>query len=207
MTRENQRKVKELNGLMQQTVKKIAKAHSLKSKQSTVYTKTNDMFYEMSFTTGFNERVSDFILDCSIWIKPLWTDDLLWDILKCSENKMKSVSLRAEGAFTFRGLKAHQCSQELSDLSVCKIETHVMSSIERFLEYKISCDTKYFYEHSEEIVYQEELYALLLFIHNEEYINAIEFTDTMTNDYFIIGNKGVRQLAVEYCEKACGNIQ
>ena len=57
-------------------------------------------------------------------LKPMWIDDLLWDILEMPENKNEPVSLRAVGAFTVCGseiysTKAELMNWELDELRQC----------------------------------------------------------------------------------------
>ena len=44
-------------------------------------------------------------------IKPLWLDDLLWDLLKMETNKEAPLSLRTIGAFTVSGSELFKMKQ------------------------------------------------------------------------------------------------
>ena len=54
-------------------------------------------------------------------IKPLWLDDLLWDVLKMETNKEAPLSLRTIGAFTVSGSELFKDVYKRQIVSSCNI--------------------------------------------------------------------------------------
>ena len=103
MKREDQKRNKELENnikLMMKECPKRYKQQKLKKKDYMLWTIRGDMIYGIMPSAGIRE--SDLKPIMSFWIKykPLWIDDILWDVIGMESNKQEPDSLRVVGAFT-----------------------------------------------------------------------------------------------------------
>ena len=63
-------------------------------------------------------------------IKPLWLDDLLWDLLKMETNKETPLSLRTIGAFTVSGAELFKNETELKEWTISELEEIIDNYLE-----------------------------------------------------------------------------
>lgn len=136
MTREEQRKIKEQKEYLKEKSKEYAKQFALKKKDYMFYSSDKDMFYSMMFF-----MTNDYRIKISFYAKPLWVDDLLWDILKMSSNKKEPISLRSLGAFTI-----HAEIDEYSEgfQNEADIDGIIQSYFAKFKEFTRTFDVKAF---------------------------------------------------------------
>mgnify|MGYP003303151353 CR=1 FL=1 len=193
MTREEQKKFKEIKKYLEEKSKCVAKEYGLKKKDYIFYTTKSKMFYSVLLNMVENR------LSISFYAKPFWLDDILWDVLGDSENKKQPVSLRGVGAYTINAL-IKKNSVEIYDLeSVDKIVESVFGEFQNFVD--TFCE-KSFLEEIHNITYQRDVITTILLIQNKEYEKAQEFVNEKCIDSFQIGEKNFSQLASEYI----GNI-
>ncbi len=128
MTREQQRKLKELNRCLSQILKNNVKQYGCKKKDYMVWSATKDNYF--SLLVDVRERDGHCYCTSLEHIKPLWLDELFWDIIDMSENKSEPLSLRCIGAFALYGMTVFECEQELPEWSTGELEKCVISYME-----------------------------------------------------------------------------
>lgn len=189
MTREEQKKYKEIKKYLEEKIRVVAKGYGLKKKDYIFYTTKSKMFYSILLHMVENR------LSVSFYAKPFWLDDILWDILGDSENKKQPVSLRGIGAYTINALIKKSCV-EINELeSIDKIVESVFGDFQNFVD---TFEEKSFLEKVHNITYQKDVIATILLIQNKEYEKAQTFVNEKRIDSFQIGEKNFSQLASEY---------
>lgn len=81
MNREEKKKFKEMNKYLENKTHKVFKTYNLKKKDYMFYFSKDNMFYSIMFWMSNNT------IKVYFYAKPLWIDDILWDILDMSSNK------------------------------------------------------------------------------------------------------------------------
>ncbi len=192
MNREEIKKYKEMKKYLENKTKEVYKTYNLKKKDYMFYLSKNNMFYSIMFLMSNN------IIKVSFYAKPLWIDDILWDILNMSENKKAPISLRSVGAFTINSqIKINEYNVENEK----EINDIINSSFSDLLELSNIYDEDYYLKNYTNISYQKEMIYTIVLIHNKEYEKALDFLyNTKLND-FVSDNKCFSDLAIEYINK------
>ena len=198
MTREQQRKLKELKKAEVLLHKKLIKQFKYKKRDGFIWHKKDDMFFVMYSIVAENEGICKCYIKASV--KPMWVDDLLWDILDMPENKNEPLSLRSNGAFTVHGINLFELVYELPEWEVDELEDCLRSGYEMLNKYIVETEIDYYYESVCKDSYHKEIHELLILIHKEQYEKAIEYAKSMKNDYFINRNLTLPIGAIEYCK-------
>ena len=196
MKREIRIKLKQLEKDYNTYLKYNCKYYSLKKKGSHIWKASNTMFFYAITDLWYNEKKNSFCSSVTVYVKPLWTDELLWRVLDMEENLKAPLSLRCDGAFTFFGLK---CCYEVLDFedietSGTKMLTMISDAADKFNE-------DYFNAHSSEIDYQRELFDILDLIYKEQFLSAINYSNKINHYYFINKGKSFLEYVIEYCKK------
>lgn len=199
MTREQQKKFKEIRTALPKILQSVSKEYGFKKKDYIVWSKKQ----EMIFTLFVFERVLDgrCYIDITIQFKPFWVDNLLWDILQMPENKNQPVSLRCIGAFSVNGCVLYKETIELVDWSIDELTDCTDSAMKKFAviidetqseDFKVQADTN---------PYHSDIREVLMLVHNREYDVAIEYAKNMPDDCFVNKGLGFRTAVIQYCEK------
>ncbi len=192
MNREEMKKYKEMKKYLENKTKEVYKTYNLKKKDYMFYLSKNNMFYSIMFLMSNN------IIKVSFYAKPLWIDDILWDILNMSENKKAPISLRSVGAFTINSqIKINEYNVENEK----EIDNIINSSFNDLLELSNICDEDYYLKNYTNISYQKEMIYTIVLIHNKEYEKALDFLNNTKINNFISNNKCFSDLAIEYINK------
>lgn len=189
MTREEQKKYKEMNKYLENRTKEVFKTYSLKKKDYMFYYSKNNMFYSIMFS------ISRDIIKVYFYAKPLWLDDILWDILDMSNNKKAPISLRGIGAFT---INSKIQLKEYNILSQKDIDDIIDKSFKEILELSNVYNEEYYLKHYTDISYQEEIIYTIVLIYNKEYSKALDYLSNTQINYFVSHNKCFSDLAIEY---------
>lgn len=199
MTREQQRKLRELKNALPKIIQSEIKKYKLKKKDYMVWVQKKDLFFDMMIYIC--ERDGHCYCVSTERLKPMWIDDLLWDLLEMPENKNEPVSLRAIGAFAVYGSEIYSTKEELLNWELEELRQCVVRYIEHFYQNTQSCEIGAFYDCMCISPYQQELRRGLSFIHNGEYEKAIEYLSTC--DKGNLCNKGiwVNDAMTDYCKK------
>lgn len=192
MTREEQKKYKEMNKYLENRTKEVFKTYHLKKKDYMFYFSKNNMFYAIMFSMTRNTMKVYF------YAKPLWLDDILWDILDMSDNKKAPISLRSVGAFT---INSQIEAKEFHILNKKDIDNYIDNSFKEIIKLPNVYDEEYYLKHYIDISYQKEMIYTIVLIYNKEYKKALDFlSNTQIND-FISNSKCFSDLAIEYINK------
>lgn len=200
MTREQQKKLKELNKSLSSIIKSNVKSYGIKKKDYMVWGIKNELYF--SLLVDLRERDGHCYCCSEELVKPLWLDDLFWDIMDMPENKSEPLSLRCVGAFALHGMQVYEGEQELMQWSVEELEQCVISDMEHFVNTMNHSDRETYDSIFDVSAYQGELQEILCFIHNQDYQKALERIQSM-EDGGQFQNKGIwfREYAKKYCKK------
>ena len=139
----------------------------------------------------------------SFYAKPLWVDDILWDILKMSSNKKEPISLRSVGAFTIHaGINEYNESfQDEAD-----IDRIIQAYFHKFKEFTETFKENGFLEQYPRITWQQEMIQVIVLIHENKFAEALEYLADRKITDFIISDKNFTELAVEYIKEQQSNL-
>lgn len=102
VTREEQRKLRELKKALPKMLQNKIKQYKFKKTDYAIWFMKDNLFFTFLPHIGVPDDGK-----CYCWasenIKPLWLDDLFWEIFQMESNKSAPLSLRATGAFAVRG--------------------------------------------------------------------------------------------------------
>ena len=203
MTREQQKKLKLLKQCLPKVIQSSIKPYGFKKKDYMVWYQKNDMYF--SLLVGIRERDGHCYCFSQETIKPLWLDDLFWDMIDMAENKSQPLSLRCIGAFALRGMENYQDEQELSEWSADELEQCVVAYMEHFSRTIENSDIESYYSIFDPSAYQGYIQEILILIHKGEYPKALERVYAIEgNGQF--SNKGIwfKEYAENYCKKCIG---
>lgn len=197
MTREEQRKLKELKKALPGFLKEKRKNYKFKKKDYMIWYNYQEMFFDLLINVGV---MPDGRCFCSAieTLKPLWLDDLLWDFLKMRNNKEEPLSLRAIGAFTVYGSEIYKGSCELKNWEIFELEKCVDTYLEHFYQSIQSVTMDDFISNIENTMYHKELREALTFIYNHKYIEAYNCLNE-TDGVFINGEISINKEIRMFC--------
>lgn len=187
MTREQQRQLRELKKALPKIIQLGIKKYKLKKRDFMVWFQKKDLFFDLMI--GIRERDGHCYCACTERIKPLWLDDILWDILDMPENKNEPASLRAIGAFTVYGSEIYSDESELETWEIAEMEKYVHKYIEHFYQSIQAFGIEKFYEYMNASSYHQELRKTLSLIYEKKYEEALAYLNTQGRGHFC--NKGV----------------
>lgn len=189
MTREEQRRNNEWKKHLALKSKEYFRQYKLKKKDYLFYTSKNNMFYSMVLNMVENKVKTAF------YAKPIWLDDILWDILTMSENKNEPISLRGIGAFTINSKIKGYDSIVSSTEDIDKV---IIDTFESFINFTNSYSENDFLNNYKSISYQQEMINVIVLLYNQKQQEALEYLRNTKIDNFIIKNKNFSELAMEY---------
>ncbi|MCM1182416.1 MAG: hypothetical protein NC337_03475 [Roseburia sp.] len=200
MTREQQKKFRELKKCCAQMLGKSAKAYGFKKKDCMIWSAKGELYFSLMVDV----REKDGRCWCAAWerIKPLWMDELFWDIIDMPENKSEPLSLRCIGAFAISGMTFFEDRRELPEWRAEELEKCIAEYLEHFRDTVNDSDMESWNSVFDERAYQGEVQAILLLIHRQEYREALERVQSMEErSYF--QNKGIwfKEYAEAYCRR------
>lgn len=130
---------------MPKIIQSEIKKYKLKKKDFMVWVQKKELFFDLMIYIC--ERDGRCYCASTERLKPMWLDDLLWDILEMPENKSEPVSLRAIGAFTVYGSEIYESETELLNWELEELGQCVVQYIEHFYQNTQSCEIGTFYEY------------------------------------------------------------
>lgn len=137
----------------------------------------------------------------SFYAKPLWVDDLLWDILKMSSNKKEPISLRSVGAFT---IHAQMSQYDEGFRDEADIDRIVQEYFARFQEFSQRFDESAFLGNYRNISWQQEMTHVIVLLHENKDAEALEYLAGRKIRDFVIGDKSFSELAAAYIKEQKG---
>ena len=198
MTRDQQKKLRELKRALPKIIQTEIKKYKLKKKDFMVWGAKEKLFFDMMIDV--RERDGHCYCASVERLKPLWIDDLLWDLLGMPENKNEAVSLRSIGAFTVYGSKIHEMETELVNWEIEELEKCVIAYVEHFYRDIQSFGIDSFYECMDVTPYHQELRKALSLVHKREYQEAFNYLQECGRGVFC--NKGVwiNEAIIDHCK-------
>ncbi len=200
MTREQQKKIRELRTALPKILQAEIRQYKFRKKDYMVWVKKNELFF--TFFPFISEQNGKCILFIQQQFKPMWIDDLFWDLIDMSENKNEPESLRSVGAFTVRGAQLFDEEIELNEWSIEELTDKIRNSIKDFNDRICSFRESDFNLNINNPLYHKDIRNLLLMIYNKEYEKAIEYAESMEYDGFVNKGIGLREAAVIYCRRS-----
>ena len=199
MTREEQRKLRELNKALPKILRDKIKDYPLKKKDFMIWYSKKDLFFDLLITVNVTPD-GHCICTSRETVKPLWLDDLLWYFLKMEENKKEPLSLRAVGAFTVTGSEIFTCSQELKDWDVCELEQCVDRCLDHFYHSVQTAAVDDFIRNIKSKRYHSELREALTYVHDHKYPEALNCLKDQGDGAFKNGEISINNAIREFCE-------
>ena len=191
MTREEQKKYKELAKYLENKTKEAFKTYHLKKKDFVFYLTKDAMFYS-TVLSMHEDRVQAYF--CA---KPFWLDDILWDILEMEDNKKAPVSLRGIGAFTIRSMIREK---EYTASEPSQIDGIVARTFEELAALSENYREEDFLAQYRDIRYQQEVIEVIVLIHNAEFEKALDLCRTKQIGYFGDVGRNFSDLAASYLQ-------
>lgn len=199
MTREQQRKFKELQRTLSGMLKEKIKEYKFKKKDYMIWFCKDDLFYDLMIHVAVPD---DGRCICSAveTLKPLWLDELLWDFLNMPDNKKEPYSLRAIGAFTVEGSQIYKECRELANWDVRELEQCVDAYLEHFSQTIRTGTTDDFYTYLEASPYHVELRRSLSLIHQGQHQEALAYLKDKGQGIFCNAGIWINEAMREYCK-------
>ena len=201
MKKEDREKNKAIKNALKEIIKSKVKEYKLKKKDYMIYTVKDNMIYGLFVDACIRETNLKPTINSFIEYKPLWIDNLLWDILDMESNKNESDSLRVTGAFTVRGMTYSHDTIEF-DGNIDTLEKLIDELFKNF-ENTISklTNEKYIID-VKETDGKRDIDKALVFIHENNYIEAKKILEEDKFFYsFIVGDKTSSELMLDYINK------
>jgi len=200
---------KELNKHIKVATKDMVKKYGYKTRGYVLYKKSGDYFISIILVaTGVNNN----LINASGNVKPYFLDDIFWEVFQMSENLKEPIGLRANGAFTIKGLQVYDQHREIDNYDdvegyVAELLKECDSEIEAVVN-KADNDFRKFIDYSRSVetpgLYKPELAEMLLDIKEENYQAARELAlyEIKNHRYGNLVNKGkdIYQHVVDFCE-------
>ncbi len=172
MTREQQKKLRQLKQYLPKIIQDNQKPYKLKKKDYMVWYKKEDVYF--SLLIYVTELDGHCYCSSRETIKPMWIDELFWDIMDMPENRLEPLSLRCIGAFSVYGMEAFADKQELSEWSTEELEKCVAEYMHHFSDTIQNNNIADYYSLFDPSAYQADIQKILILIHNCEYEKALE---------------------------------
>lgn len=200
---------KELDKHIKIAVKDTMKEYGYKIRGSMLYKKSGDYFISILLVaTGINNNLINAIGN----VKPYFLDDIFWEVFQMPENSEEPMSLRANGAFTVKGLQVYNQHKEIE--SYDDVEGYVkelMRECDAVIDAVISqvgTDFRKFISYSKGItkpgLYKPELAEMLLEIKEKNYQAArkLAIYEMEIGNYGNLENQGkdIYEHVVHFCE-------
>ena len=200
MKKQDKERNKKLKNDFNSILKSKIKDYNLKKKDYMIYTVENNMIYGLFPSAFIREKDLKPIISIKISYKPLWADDLLWDILGMQSNKNEPDSLRVIGAFTMISAIYQEYNIELNDESISTLEEVLGNELAKFKDTIPLLTESMFIEKIKNC--KMFIDKSLIYIHENDIKTAKRIIDESTDTgRFIIGNKTYKDLVKEYIKK------
>lgn len=204
MTREEQKKYKELTKVLPKILKDKIKKYKFKKKDLMIWYNKKELFFDLLIDVRVKPDGKRYCTTIEK-IKPLWLDEMLWDLLKMENNKTEPLSLRTIGAFTVDGAVLFKDMIELTEWSISKLDEVVDHYLEHFYTTIQSSSINDFYNNLEVSQYHVELRKSLSFVFNHEYQKALDYLNDLGGGTFKNGDVYINDAIREYCKNQLSN--
>lgn len=180
------------------------KKYKFKKKDFMIWYNKKELFFDLLIDVKVK---SDDKCYCTAveTIKPLWLDDLLWDLLKMETNKEAPLSLRTIGAFTVSGSELFKNETELKEWTISELEEIIDNYLEHFYKTAQSSSICDFYNNLENSIYHVELRKALSLIYEHKCQDALDYLKDKDEGIFKNGNVSINNAIREYCINQLSN--
>ena len=205
MKREQQKQLKQLKTALPKIIKELAGKKKLKKKDFMLYGTNEDMFFDCQIFVSVNDN-DECICSTTENMKPLWMDDLLWELLDMKENSKEPLSLRAIGAFTVSGAEIYEKATVLAEWTEEELTSIVEEYVDHFCN-SISATDFSVFEEKLSNGYHHELREALYHINNKDYHKALEIVGEESSGPFSNGSINIFDAIREYCHREKLDVQ
>jgi len=203
--KEHKAKIKELDKALMKIVRQHMKPYGFKTKSNCIWVVQNNFFFYMVLFMGRSD--DEHQLNVKIYAKPMYVDDLLWELLNMSSNKNEPLSLRANGAFTVFGVPVVDDDLKLESLEMEDFELLIKDALKKLdsLLRKIKGNEEtWFYaeEKKHNSYFQDDALRLMILLHFEKYEETMDYINNSDNDNggFQDGNDSLYDRVMAYCK-------
>lgn len=204
MTREDRKKLTALRKALPVLTRSLIKPYRYKSIDGIIWTAQNDMLFTLDPSIAHPLGEEQFYFKVRCGAKPLFADQLLWDILDLEEAKAAPMSLRVNGAFALFEVPAYEELRPLERLEPETVSPLAEEALVRFSQFLNGLRGKEM-EWFRELEAKQERYAHmdvmrpLLMIHDGKRDEALAYVASRNISDFIAHRKPVGTLIGEYC--------
>lgn len=210
MKRENQAKFKELSKNLMPLAKAHAKKYNFKTKGFLFWTVQNDFFFTFfpCISPGAKDE-NQFIFSSQLDLKPVYLDDIFWDVMDMSSNKNEPMSLRATGAFTVPGIYYFKNFAKMETYKIAELDKLLKDSIDSFANALLDLNGKeeeWFYKAEKELTRKSDARHLMIKLHFKQYAEALDYIKNSKDKSFARGGfsnngKDLFERVIDYCKK------
>ena len=201
MTREQQRQLRELKKALPRILKEEASRYKIKKIDYMLFGVRDDLFFDcMIHVSAIGSTCS-----CSTFeeIKPLWIDDLHWELLGMESNKKEPLSLRAIGAFALNGPVIYEDRKELRTWSVEELRSVAAEYVEHFRNSIAERTMEDFLNGLKENISRDRTTKALYLLHEKRYGEALALIGGESGCY-INGSININDAIRNVCREALG---
>ena len=212
MVKKIKMKVKELEKQLYKSIRTKVKEYNFKVINGSIYFRKGDSFFHILPYVRYKDNA--FYVLGDFCFKSMALDDMFWDIFDMSSNKTAPISLRANGAFTIRGIPISKIAIEINMSDENALENALnklfQNLVNRSNQINDSIDSYIQLHLISPNYYQGNLAELVFLILKKKYKEVL---DKVTN-YMANGDKGqfcnqgkyINEYIKEYCMKAITSI-
>lgn len=204
MTREIEKAAMALDKTMPRLVRSLIKPYRFKSISGMVWTVRGDVLFILMPWLATPPGDDRACVKVTCEAKPLYMDDLLWDILGFEENKKAPMSLRVNGAFALPGVPVYEEHRPLEVIDSERVTAILNEELERFSGFLASVEGREMtwfreWEGKQENYGRMELFRLLLALHDGKRDQVLSYVSTHRVSDYGVGRKTVGEMIAEYC--------
>lgn len=204
MNREQQRNLKLLKKALPEIIRQEIKKYNIKKRDFMIWKQKDELFFDALI--HISEKDGNCYCSIRETMKPLWVDDILWDVLAMSENKKESMSLRCIGAFTVFGVELYNVCDLVKNWKQDELQRIVSKYIEHFYESIRTVSIHTYHDLRSKHPYHREIRNLVSMIHEEQYEEAIQYARKNTLDEMSNQGLTVKAGAIKYCQEVMRKV-
>jgi len=200
MNKEQERALKLLNKNCELLLKQYAKQHHLKKKVDCLWTERSGMICILVLYVSMEK--DEPYLDMQTFIKPVWLDEMFWDIMEMPQYKQEPLSAHVVGAFTVHGVLTAKAEHIVPAFSASELERLISAETESF-EVRLP-------EFTEEAYFEKvdsgatmrhgDMMRVLNAIHREDYKRARALLTKRSLSAFSGGTEDFRKQALKWVD-------
>lgn len=200
---------KELDKNIKIAIKGEVKKYGYKTRGNVLYKKSDGYFISILLAaTGINNN----LINVRGTVKPYFFDDIFWTVFQMQENLKQPMGLRADGAFSVRGLQIYNQYKEVEDYN--DVEGYVETLLEKCdaeimkVINEVGDDFRKFIDYSKDVedpgLYEYILSEMLLEIKEGNYLEArnLAINELKNHRHGDFKNQGkyIYEYVIDFCE-------